>query len=52
VLYPVCGGIDGHAAPLTACLRRVRDDGQMSIELVDCSNKTNGVSLLHAIYRP
>ena len=27
VLHPVCGGIDGHAAPLTACLRRVGDDG-------------------------
>ena len=36
VLYPVCGSIDGHAAPLTACLRRVRDDGQMPTELVDC----------------
>jgi hypothetical protein len=35
VLPPVCGGIDGHAAPLTACLRRVRDEGQSTPELVD-----------------
>jgi transposase len=36
VLSPVCGGIDGHAAQLTACLRRVRDDGQITTALVDC----------------
>jgi transposase len=35
VLHPVCGGIDGHAAPLTACPRRVRDEGQSTTELVD-----------------
>jgi hypothetical protein len=27
VVHPVCCGIDGHAAQLTACRRRVRDDG-------------------------
>jgi hypothetical protein len=36
VLHPVCCGIDGHAAQLTACLRRVRDEGQITTELVDC----------------
>jgi len=36
VLHPVCGGIDVPAAPLTACLRQVRDDGQSTPALVDC----------------
>jgi hypothetical protein len=27
VVHPVCCGIDGQAAQLTACLRRVREDG-------------------------
>jgi hypothetical protein len=36
VLYPVCGASDGHAAQLTACLRRVSDEGQITTELVDC----------------
>lgn len=27
VMHPVCGGIDGHAAQWTACLRQVGDDG-------------------------
>jgi transposase len=36
VLHPVCGGIEVHAAQLTACLRRVSDDGQSTTELVDC----------------
>jgi hypothetical protein len=35
VLHPVCGGIAVHAAPLTACLRRVSDDGQSTTERVD-----------------
>jgi hypothetical protein len=26
-VYPVCCGIDGHAAPWTACWRQMRDDG-------------------------
>lgn len=29
VVYPVCCGIDGQAAQLTACLRRVHEDGTM-----------------------
>ena len=30
VVHPVCCGIDGHAAPLTACVRRVGDAGTIS----------------------
>jgi hypothetical protein len=36
VLHPVCCGIDGHAAQLTACLRRVSDDGQITTALIEC----------------
>jgi hypothetical protein len=36
VIPPVCCGIDVHSAQLTACLRRVREDGQITTELVDC----------------
>src|SRR5262249_23877415 len=35
VLHPICCGIDVHAAQLTACLRRVSDDGQITTELVN-----------------
>jgi hypothetical protein len=37
VLHPVCCGIAVHAAPLTAGLRRVSDDGQITPERVDWS---------------
>jgi transposase len=33
VVYPICCGIDGHQATLTACLRRVSEDGQLTTEL-------------------
>jgi hypothetical protein len=36
VIHPVCCGIDIHAAQLTACLRRVSDDGQITPELIAC----------------
>jgi hypothetical protein len=36
VLHPVCCGIDVHAAQLPTCLRRVRDNGQITTALVDC----------------
>jgi transposase len=36
VLHPVCCGIDVHSAQLTACLRRVSDDGQITTELIEC----------------
>ena len=35
MLHPICGGIAVHAAPLTACRRRVRDEGQSTTALVD-----------------
>jgi transposase len=34
-MYPVCCGIDVHAAQLTACLRRVSEDGQSTTEVVE-----------------
>lgn len=34
VIHPVCWGIDVHAAQLTACLRRVSEDGQITTEMV------------------
>jgi transposase len=36
VIHPVCCGIDVHAAQLTACLRRVSDEGQITTEWVEC----------------
>jgi transposase len=33
VVYPICCGVDGHQASLTACLRRVSQDGQITTEL-------------------
>ena len=36
VLHSVCCGIDVRAAQLTACLRRVSDDGQITTALVTC----------------
>jgi transposase len=33
VVYPVCCGVDAHPAQLTACLRRVSDDGQITTVL-------------------
>ena len=35
VVHPVCCGIDVHSAQLTACLRRVSSDGQITTELVE-----------------
>ena len=35
VSHPMCCGLDVHAAQLTACLRRVSEDGQISTELVE-----------------
>jgi len=36
VIYPVCCGIDVHAAQRTTCLRRVSDEGQITTALVNC----------------
>jgi len=35
VIHPVCCGIDVHAAQLTACLRQVSEEGQITMELVE-----------------
>ena len=35
VIHPVCCGLAGHPAPLTACLRRVGDAGQITTEWRD-----------------
>ena len=35
VVHPICCGIDGHPAQLTACLRRVQDDGTIHTEWRD-----------------
>ena len=35
VIHPVCCGIDCHQAQLTACLRKVSEDGQITTELRD-----------------
>lgn len=32
-MHPICGGIDVHQAQLTACLRRVDRDGQVTQEV-------------------
>ena len=32
VVHPVCCGLDVHQASLTACLRRMSDDGQITTE--------------------
>jgi transposase len=34
-VHPICWGIDGHQAQLTACLRRVDTDGQVTKEVRD-----------------
>jgi hypothetical protein len=33
VVHPVCCGLDVHQATLTACLRCMRDDGQITTEM-------------------
>jgi len=33
VVHPICCGLDVHQATLTACLRRVSDDGQITTDL-------------------
>jgi hypothetical protein len=35
IVPPVCCGIDVYAAQLTACLRRVSEDGQITTERVE-----------------
>ena len=35
VIHAVCCGIDVHSAQLTACLRRVSEEGQIPTEVVE-----------------
>jgi transposase len=37
IVHPICGGIDVHQAQLTACLRRVDADGQVTQEVRACA---------------
>jgi transposase len=37
VVHPICCGIDVHQAPLTACLRSVTEDGQVTQEVQECA---------------
>jgi len=48
VIHPVCCGLDVPAAPLTACQRRVRDDGQSTTELVDGGTTSRALIACHA----
>jgi transposase len=48
VVHPVCGGMDGHAAQLTACLRRVHTDGQRSTEWRDFGTTYDQLLVLRA----
>jgi transposase len=48
VVPPVCGGMDGHAAQWTACLRRVHDAGQMRTEGRDCGTTYDQLLALRA----
>ena len=36
VIHLICCGVYVHAAQLTACLRRVSEDGQITTEVVNC----------------
>jgi transposase len=46
VVYPICCGIDGHQATLTACLRRVSQDGQITTELREFGTTYNDLLTL------
>ena len=48
VVHPICCGIDGHPAQLTACLRRVSDDGQMSTAWRDFGTTSDQLFALRA----
>ena len=48
VVHPVCWGIDGQAAQLTACLRRGNGDGQLSTEWRDVGTTYDPLLVLRA----
>jgi hypothetical protein len=37
VVHPICCGIDVHQVHLTACLRQVAEDGQVTQEVWACA---------------
>jgi len=43
VVYPVCCGIDVHQAQLTACLRRVDEDGHVTQEVQEFGTTTSAL---------
>jgi transposase len=48
VMPPVCGGLDGQAVPLTACLRRGGDDGTIHPAWRDCGTTSDQLLALRA----
>jgi len=48
VMHPVCCGIDGHAAQLTACLRQGGDDGTIHTAWRDCGTTYDQLLALRA----
>jgi hypothetical protein len=48
VLHPVCCGIDGQAAQLMACLRRVGEDGMIQTSWRDLGTTSDQLLALRA----
>lgn len=45
-IYPICCGLDVHQASVSACLRRVRADGTVSVEAQEFSTTVKGLTAL------
>jgi hypothetical protein len=48
VIHPVCCGIDVPSAQLTACLRRVSDESQITTALVECGTTSRALIAFRA----
>lgn len=46
VVHPVCGGLDVHQATLTACVRHVSHDGQVTTALRACGTVSSALRAL------
>jgi hypothetical protein len=46
VVHPICCGLDVHQASLTACLRRVSDNGQITTEVRECGTMSRDLLAL------
>src|SRR6266545_4613146 len=46
VVHPICCGIDVHQAQLTACLRRVDTEGQVTTEVRECATTDDALFTL------